>query len=150
MSKVKLFDSKKYQVIIKRIRKNTSPRRIEELCSKIAIGILVDHEGFKRIEKGPDFVGTPFDFFGYKNKTPYIIELKASLRSFNLPSETQRKRMRTILNKFRILNVALLQMKIKEGTYKILYNEELKRLFRKKDAPYSLIEEWISKRIAKT
>ena len=42
--------------------------------------------------------GTPFDFFGFKNGEPYIIELKCSLKYFYTPRETQKKRMQELLN----------------------------------------------------
>ena len=113
----------------------------------LAVTILQNYEGFSRIEKGPDYRGTPFDFFGFKNGAPYMIEFKGSLKSFNAPGETQKRRLKEILSVVEGLNVALLQAKLLKGQYRIFYNQVMEILFRKKHAQIEPIVDWIRQRI---
>ena len=92
--KPKEFYVDKYEHVISRLRENMSELELEQSCEEVALDILQNYEGFEKVEKGPTFRGTPFDFFGYKNGTPYIIELKGSLNSFNTPGETQKWRLK--------------------------------------------------------
>lgn len=93
----KPFDTGKYTDIINSLEKNMSEIKFERLSEVVVPDILQNYEGFSRIIKGPDFRGTPFDFFGYKNDQPYIIEYKGSLNSFNTPGETQKRRLQEVL-----------------------------------------------------
>lgn len=91
----KKFDARKHKKIISQLREHMDLKKFEEMCCPIAIDILQNYEGFAKVEKGPKFTGTPFDFFGFKNGEPYIIEFKGSLNYFNSPGETQKWRMKS-------------------------------------------------------
>ena len=143
----KEFDAEKHKKIISRLRPHMDFKEFEELCSPIAKDILENYEGFEKVKKGPKFTGTPFDFFGFKNGEPYIIEFKGSLNYFNSPGETQKRRMQELLNKIKGLRIALLQVKVKKAQYRILYNEEMDDLFQGTEAPLEPIEQWLRDRM---
>ena len=143
----KKFNSRKYKNAISKLRKNTPGRVIEKSCEKIAIDILRNYEGFKKVKKGPDFTGTPFDFFGFKDGVPYIIEMKCSLKTFNTPGETQKRRMQELLKKVRGLKVALLQIKLRKSEYRIFYHDDMQILFKGREAPIEPIVEWVRERL---
>ena len=152
MKNLKLFkpkelDVEKHEKIIRKLRPHMDFKEFEELCSPIAKDILENYEGFEKVQKGPQFTGTPFDFFGFKNAEPYIIELKCSLNYFHTPRETQKKRMQELLNNIIGLRIALLQIKVRKAQYRILYNEEMDILFNGTEAPLEPIEKWLRDRI---
>ena len=143
----KKFSDRNYKQVINKLRKNTPGRVIEKSCEKIAIDILRNYEGFKKIKNGPDFSGTPFDFFGFKDGEPYIIEMKCSLKTFNTSGETQKRRMGELLRKVRGLKVALLQIKLRKSEYRFFYHGDMHILFKSHEAPIDPIVEWIKKYI---
>jgi hypothetical protein len=145
--KPKQFDTDKHHQIIARLDKYMPKKEFEAFCEVIALDILENYENFEMIEKGPNFRGTPFDFFGFKDGAPYIIELKGSLKSFNTPGETQKWRLKELLRTFDGLNIALLQVKLRKAEYRIFYNEDMEILFRGKKAPLEPVQEWIRERI---
>jgi len=146
--KRKKFTETKYKQIISKLRKNMPGTVIEKFSERIAVDILTDYEGFERIKKGPDFGGTPFDFFAFKQGVPYIIELKSSLGYFSVPGEAQKRRMKELLEKIPALKVALLQIALKKGEYRIFYHEDMKEfLFQDRRVPIEQIEEWIRERL---
>ena len=122
-------------------------REFESECNDIAVDILTNYEGFERVEKGPDLSGTPFDFFGYKDGAPYTIELKSSLKNFQSSTRTQKSRMQKVLKRIDGLNIALLQLKLKERQYRILYNEEMNHLFKGREASFKPILNWLRRRL---
>ena len=140
------FDARKHSKIIDQLHVRMLGGEFEKACEEIALDILTNYEGFEGIEKGLDFRGTPFDFFGLKNGAPYIIELKASLKSFNAPGETQKWRMQELLKRIEYLNIALLQLKLNKAEYRIFYDEEMEILFKGTKAPLDPIERWIRER----
>jgi len=141
--KPKKFDDSKYRAIIDQLDERMLGKELEAHCISIAEDILINYEGFEWIEKRPEYRGTPFDFFGLKNGAPYIIELKASLKSFNTPGETQKWRMRELLHRIEYLNIALIQLKLKTAQYRIFYDEDMEILFNGAKAPFEPIEAWI-------
>jgi hypothetical protein len=145
--KPKEFDVARYREIIGQLHERMPGKELEDQCTGIARDILTNYEGFERVEKGPDLWGTPFDFFGFKNGAPYMIELKASLNSFNSPGETQKWRMQELLGWVEGLNIALLQLKLREAKYRIFYDEEMENLFKGEKSPLDPIEEWIRGRL---
>ena len=145
----KEFDAKKHEKIISQLSEHMDLKEFEELCSPIAKDILQNYEGFAKVEEGPKFTGTPFDFFGFKNDEPYIIELKSSLKYFHTPRETQKRRMLELLNKIKGLRIALLQVKLRKAQYRILYNDEMDILFNGAEAPLEPIEKWLRNRMRK-
>ena len=124
------FDNSKYLNIIERLDENMSELEFESLTEVVVPDILENYENFSGILKGPDFRGTPFDFFGFKKGKPYIIEFKGSLNNFNTPGETQKRRLQEILSKVNGLRIALLQVKLKKAQYRIFYDEEMELLFK--------------------
>ena len=141
------FDSRKYKNIINKLTETTLGMEIEEKCKEIAIDILQNYEGFERIEEGPKFPGTPFDFLGFKNGKPYMIELKCSLKSFNTPIDTQKRRMKRILKRINNLKVSLLQIKLRKSEYRIFYHNDMESILKIKGAPIELIIKWLEDRI---
>ena len=113
----------------------------------VAFDILQSYEGFENVEKGPNFLGTPFDFFGFKDGSPYIIELKSSLNHFNAPGETQKRRLKELLERMEGLKAAILQVKLRKGEYRIFYHEDMEILFQERKAPLEPIEDWIRDRL---
>lgn len=143
----KPFDAKKYHGLLEILFENTPEKELERHFKPIAYEILVNYEGFQNVEKGPDFSGTPFDFFGYKNGVPYIIEMKCSLKTFNTPGETQKRRMKELIALIEGLNIALLQIKLRNSKYRIFYHDDMKILFEGKQVPLEPIELWIRQRL---
>ncbi len=143
----KQFDKTKYKDLIEELKENILGLELEKSLEVLAYDILENYEGFEKVEKGPNFRGTPFDFFGFKNGEPYIIEFKGSLKRFNTPGETQKRRMIKLRTRVKGLNVALLQIKLRKGEYRIYYNEEMEILFQKREAPIEPIEDWIKQHI---
>jgi hypothetical protein len=143
----KSFDISKYKETIDSLHVNMSELEFERLSEVVVPDILENYEAFEKVVKGPDFRGTPFDFFGFKADRPYMIEYKGSLKSFNTPGETQKRRLQEILERMAGLGVALLQVKLTEAQYRIFYDEELDILFQGKSASLEPIIDWIKNRI---
>jgi hypothetical protein len=115
--KPKKFDLNPHRERIGHLHEQTPGKEIEDACTDLVIDILTNYEGFEHVEKGPDFIGTPFDFFGYKEGQPYIIEFKGSLNTFNTPGETQKNRLQELLRRIDNLKVSLLQVKLKKAQF---------------------------------
>ena len=145
--KAKEFDSDPFKDILAGLRINIPKKKLEKIGTMIATDILKTYEGFKKVEEGPDFQGTPFDLFGFKKGIPYIIELKCSMNNFQYPGETQKKRMQELLVRIDDLGVVLLQLKLRKSQYRIFYDDELNLLFYGRKAPLEPIEDWIRKRM---
>jgi hypothetical protein len=143
----KKFDSIKFKENIKKLNVNMSELEFERLSEVVVPHILTNYEGFIKVEKGPNFRGTPFDFFGFKENRPYIIEYKGSLNTFNSPGETQKRRLQEVLNKLHGLRVALLQVNLTISQYRIFYNDEMEFLFKGKKAPIEPIINWLNERM---
>lgn len=147
----KSFDNSEYEEIINTLGKTTPGYEFEKACNPIVIDILKNYEGFDQIidaNAGNSFHNPPFDFLGFKNGEPFIIEFKGSLESLNCPGESQKKRLQDLLKRIAGLNVALLQVRLKNSDYRILYNDELKPLFDGNPAPLEPIEDWLRDRIS--
>jgi len=143
----KNFDSSKFQKGFKDLHKNMGNLEIELQTEFLVPYILEKYEGFEKIEKGPDFRGSAFDFLGFKNNKPYIIEYKGSLNNFNTPGETQKRRLQEILKQFDNLEIVLLQINIEKSKYRIFYTEEMEILFQGDKAPLKPIIDWLKERI---
>jgi len=139
----KLFDTSKHKETFDNLSRYMGEVLFENACSLIAIDILKIHEGFEHVELGPNFHGTPFDFFGFKDGRPYIIELNASLDHFNTPGEGQKKRMRKVLKAVKGLNIAFLQLKLSTRQYRIFYNDEMDVLFTGKRVSLKPVIDWV-------
>jgi hypothetical protein len=145
--KSKEFDTKPFRSILKRLRENMPGKELETACRDIARRVLQKHEGFEKVEDGPSFRGTPFDLFGLKGGEPYAIELKSSLDHFNHPGETQKWRLQELWKRVRGLHIALLQLAVRKGEYRIFYDDQLNILFFGPKAPLDPIERWVRERI---
>jgi hypothetical protein len=142
----KEFDIAKYSSTIDGLSRDMDEITFENACTLIAIDILKMYERFERVEIGPSIQGRPFDFFGFKDGKPYIIELKASLDHYNAPGEVQKRRMQEVLDAIEGLNIALLQLKLSKGQYRIFYNEQMDIFFKGKQVPIEPIIEWVRKK----
>ena len=141
------FDSSSFQKDFKELHKNMGNLEIERQTEFLVPYILEKYESFEKIEKGPDFRGSAFDFLVFKNDIPYIIEYKGSLSSFNTPGETQKRRLQEILKHFDNLEIVLLQVNIEKSQYRIFYTEEMEILFKGDKAPLEPIIDWLKDRI---
>lgn len=146
----KSFDTTKHLNIIKGLSETMLGKDFEKACHPIVTDILMNYEGFTDIIDSNDvrgFHNPPFDFLGFRDDKPFIIVFKASMENFNSPGETQKRRMLKLLKRIKNLNIALLQIKLKKGQYRILYNRELELLFDGREAPLEPVVEWILDRI---
>ena len=124
----------------------------ESSCEEIVVDILKNYEGFTSIESANEassFTNPPFDFFGVKKGKPFIIEFKGSLQSFNSPGETQKRRLKELLDRIEDLNIALIQVNLKTAKYRILYNDQLSIFFDGRKMPLEPIEKWVRQRMNK-
>lgn len=147
---VKSFDAIPYRELIARLAVATPGREIERITAPIVFHILQGCEGFERVEHGPTFRGTPFDFFGFKGGVPYVVEYKASLGGFSTPGETQKRRLLDLRERIKGLHVALLQVKLAKSQYRIWYDGELVELLKREHvtrAPMNPIVGWVNSRI---
>ncbi len=142
----KQFDISKHKNLIESLR-GVSTIEFEKKTEKIVYDILKNYEGFVDVGNGPNFRGTPFDFTGYKNGHPHIIEYKGSRGRFHTPKETQKRRLKEILNCFKNLHIALLQVKAESGKYRIFYDDEMDILFEGKETPLKPIINWLKKNL---
>jgi len=148
----KKFDAEPHFGVISRLNENTPGKEFEELCHEIVIDILQNYEGFDRVEDAntdPGFTNPPFDFLGFKDGAPYIVEFKGSLNNFNSPGETQKRRLKELLERIEELNIALIQVKLRKLEYRIFYNDEMNLFFDGKQMPLEPVEEWLRLRINK-
>lgn len=146
----KNFDIKRHKSITKQLSKDMKGKKFENLCEPLVIDILNNYEGFKKIEHANDasgFHNPPFDFFAFKGKKPYIIEFKGSIDNFHGPSESQKRRMKELLDSVKGLNIALLQVKISTGEYRIFYNRQMDLFFDGGMASVEPIAEWIRNKL---
>jgi len=111
------------------------------------LDVLTAYEGFTSVERGPTFNGTPFDYFGFLGGVPHVVELKASRHHFNLLGETQRHRLEQLLEVVEGLHIALLQVKVCNSAYRILYDDDVTCLFSGRKAPMGAIIDWVTERL---
>ena len=131
----KQFDKRPFESALKGLRENMPGRQLEAVCRGIAKRVLQKHEGFEIVEDGPSYRGTPFDLFGFKGGKPHVIELKSSLDHFNHPGETQKWRLQGLWKRIGGLHIALLQLAVRKGEYRIFYDDHLNILFFGPKAP---------------
>ena len=144
--KHKTFDNTKYQNLINSLSETMLGKDFEKACHPIVTDILTNYEGFTSIIDSNDVTGfhnPPFDFLAFKDGNPFIIEFKGSLENFNSPGETQKRRMQELLERIKDLNIALLQVKLRKGQYRILCNREMDLLFDGREIPLEPVVAWI-------
>jgi len=143
----KTFDSKPHTDNIKQLNTVMPEKKFESLCEPVVMDILQNYEGFKLVESANNVSGfhnPPFDFFAFKGKTPYIIEFKGSLNSFNSPGETQKRRIKELMSHIDGLKLALIQVRINTGEYRIFYNNEMNLFFDGRKVSIAPVVEWIA------
>ena len=145
--KIKVFNSEPYRNLISGLTEHMDGKEFERACNDIVIDILVNYEGFEKVEKGPPHSGAPFDFFGFKGEKPYLIEFKGSLSYFHTPGETEKRRIQELLRRIKGLKIALLQVKLKVSQYRIFYDEQMNLLFEGAKRPLDPVEKWIKSRL---
>jgi hypothetical protein len=148
----KHFDNRKYSHIIESLTEHMDGKVFENSCEEIVRDILETYENFTDIENvnnASGFTNPPFDFFGLKNGLPYAIEFKGSLNNFNSPGETQKRRLRELLERIEGLNIALIQVKLRKSEYRIFCNDEMDLFFDGKEMPLEPVEKWLRTRIDK-
>lgn len=146
-----------YQDLFKDLREDLDPKVFEEKAEPIVKALLA-HEGFQKIfnantESG--YMNPPFDFLGFKEGIPYMIEFKGSLEHFNAPGETQKRRLHELKENISKLHVGLLQIafsggKEGKGEYRFLVEEEMDHLFTGYQIPLEKLENWINEQIKKS
>jgi len=149
---IRIFDNKKYSDIIESLTEHMNGKEFENSCERIVRDILEKHENFTKIENVnivSGFTNPPFDFFGLKNGKPYVVEFKGSLNNFNSPGETQKRRLKELLERIEELNIALIQVKLRKSEYRIFYNDEMNLFFDGKQMPLEPVEAWLRIRIDK-
>ena len=143
----KPFLGASHTATIRSLADDMPAKQFEAACEPIVRDILTSYEGFTAVERGPTFTGTPFDYFGFKDGKPYVIELKSSRHHYRLPEETQRHRMEQLLEAVPELHIALLQVKVLDGVYRMLYDDEVIWLFSGRKAPMEPIADWVRERL---
>jgi hypothetical protein len=148
------FDPNKYQKEIEELKEKKNSKDKEKIFDPIAKEIL-GKEGFEKIENvnkqpGEKFQkenGTlsspPFDYKANKNGQKYFLEMKGSLKNFNSPGETQKRRLLDLRNYKKGTHFALLQIKLAEGIYRIRIDGALDRLLKGRQIPLDKVKEWI-------
>jgi hypothetical protein len=148
----KTFNIQQYKGLISSLKKESVLKKFEEGCSPIVMDILSNYEGFTdviEVNRVSGFTNPPFDFFGYKKEEPYLIEFKGSLNHFHSPGETQKRRIQELLKKINRLRVALLQIRLEKGEYRIFLNEEMSLFFDGPQMPLAPVEKWIRQQLIK-
>lgn len=151
--KPKKFDIYKHQGIVRQLSSNMIEKKFENLCEDIVIDILENYEGFKNIEnanKAPNFHNPPFDFFAFKGNKPFVIEFKGSLNNYHPPGETQKRRLKELLERIRGLNIALLQLKLNTAEYRIFYNDDMNLFFDGKKVSINPVVKWIETKLGES
>jgi len=141
------IDRTKHTEALALLRGDLTPREFERQCEPIVRDILVKHEGFERVERGPSFTGTPFDYFGFRGGIPHVVEFKGSRRSFPRPGKVQRRRLRRVLEAISGLSVAILQFRADTAEFRIRYGEDALQLLAEHDAPLEPIVAWVKERL---
>lgn len=77
------FKTEQHKSLIASLTETLYQIEFEAACDPIVRDILMNYEGFADVEKGPEFAGTPFDYFGLRGGVPYLIALKASKSQYS-------------------------------------------------------------------
>ena len=143
------FDVSRHQGIVDQLSTTMIEKDFESLCQNIILDILENYEGFGGIEDAnaaTGFHNPPFDFFALKNSTSYIIEAKTSLKNFISPGETQKRRLKEVMDRVENLNIAILQIRLDPGEFRIFYNDDTNLFFDGKGVPIEPVVEWLKTR----
>jgi hypothetical protein len=144
------FDASKYSETIRQLETYT-PKEFEIKTSWIAKEIL-EMNNFKKVEDANGsndlkFNNPPFDFFGFKNGNPHIIEYKGRKDNFARSQKDQRQRQIRILDELNTLKSALIQINFQKEKYRILYDEQIDNCYPAFDTPMDSIKDWITSRL---
>jgi hypothetical protein len=149
----KNFDTNPHSDNIKQLNTVMSENKFKSLCDPVVMDILQNYEQFKLVESANNVSGfhnPPFDFIAFKGKTPYLIAFKGSLNSFNSPGETQKRRLKELMSHFEGLKLALIQVRINTGEYRIFYNNEINLFFDGRKISIAPVVHWIDGKLNKS
>jgi hypothetical protein len=147
------FDTAKYQDLISTLKEETNFVQFEKGCLDVVLDILTNYVGFRDIEVATNIFGysnPPFDFFGYKDEKPYLIEFKGSLSHFHGPKETQKRKLQELRKKVKGLNLALLQVRLLNGDYRIFFEEQMDLFFDGPQRDLAPVVTWIKEKLKKS
>jgi hypothetical protein len=145
----KQFDATKYLDDVQYL-KSLKPKKFEEETIPFAKDILKKYENFDQISDANqqlNFNNPPFDFFGFKNGSPHIIEYKGRYKQFGAIRKGQRQRQHRILENVKSLKSALIQINFREQEYKILYDNQIDDCYPAKEIPMDSIINWIRSKL---
>lgn len=149
---IKKFDTDPHSDIINRLNRVITEKRFESLCKPIVLDILQNNEGFTKAESAeniPGFDKPPFDYLAFKGKTPYLIECKVALNSFNSPGETDKRRIKELMSQIDGLKMAIIQVRVNTGEYRIFFNNETDLFFDRRKVSVAPVIEWIESKMKK-
>ena len=128
---IKDFDSN----IVARYGGPRSQLSFGDQCELIGEEILKMYEHFEDITKPQKtFRGQPFDRLCRREGKWYIVEIKGGHHGFGgVPSHTQKRRMRQVLEQVQELEPVLLQIDRENAKYKIRYGQEVHDLIADKE-----------------
>ena len=150
MPVTKPFDAGRYRIPAAASGGPGAAERRQALCRSIGGDILNLQEGFSRLAgteglaAGP---GAPFDFFGFRGEAPFIIKLTGAFNRFNNPGRNRVRRLIGYRAKIPGLNVALLQLRLNRGEYRLWVNEALLALADGPGGGADPAEQWIRARM---
>lgn len=148
----KSFDTSPYRELIGQLSTTMQEKAFENACEPIVSDILENYEGFECLVDANRASGVhnpPFDYMAVKHGVPYLIEFKGSLNSFNAPGETQKRRMKELVSMVQDLKLALLQVRLGTGEYRIFYDDELNLFFDGQGLSLEPVINWVSEQLAR-
>lgn len=143
----KAFDVRLHRPLIDSLEANMPTRQFEAASEPIVLDILANCEGFSHLERAPQVGGVPFDYFGHRNGKPYVVEYKGSRSRFPGLAETQRRRLQELHELLPALGMALLQVNLAVGRYRMSYDSDVERLFAAEHRSLAPVVEWLKERI---
>ena len=104
-----------------------SPLSFGDRCQLVGDEILKTYEHFEQVTKpNKSFRGQPFDRLGMKQGKWYIVEIKGGQHGFGgVPSHTQKRRIREVLEAVSEIEPVLLQIDLENAKYKVRYGREV-------------------------
>lgn len=121
--KSKKFDIPKFKKILENITPNISELEIQQKAKLLVPDILKKHEGFITVKK--ENKRSTYSFSGSKDGKKFAIEFKGFINRFNKPDKEQKVKLQEILEKYKNLEIVLLQIKLNKFQYRIFYKEHI-------------------------
>lgn len=98
---------------------------------ELAAAVLSGQEGvvgLKPLERVDCMAGAPFDFLGFLDGRPCLFAVKAGRKRFLPPDERLKRRLLALADRLGGVRVALLQLKLDPGRYRLIADDDLRRL----------------------